>query len=81
MMHRSITLVGEKGRKILKDVVKQAKCPPKTRSISQDIINKFKSRIDGFSTEIAEIVRQEAEEKEVVGVVNSIHLVFLYMAR
>ena len=27
---RSVTLVGEKGRKILKEVVKQAKVPPKS---------------------------------------------------
>ena len=34
MLCRSITLVGEKERKLLKDVVKSAKCPVKSRVIS-----------------------------------------------
>ena len=34
---RSITLVGEKERKFLKDVVKSAKCPVKSRVISPGV--------------------------------------------
>ena len=62
---RSVTLVGEKGRKILKEVVKQAKVPPKSRVISPSVIEKYKEKIKSFEEEITTIMKQEEEEKEV----------------
>ena len=65
---RSVTLVGEKGRKILKEVVKQAKVPPKSRVMSLSVIEKCKTKIASVEDEVATIVEQEKEEKQVSGI-------------
>lgn len=38
-VNRSVTLVGEKERKVLKEIVKQARYPVKSRVISQGVIS------------------------------------------
>ena len=65
ILNRSVTLVGEKGRKVLKEVVKQAKVPPKSRVVSPSVVEKYKEKIKSIENEIAEIMKQEEEEKEV----------------
>ena len=62
---RSVTLVGEKGRKILKEVVKQAKVPPKSRVMSLSVINKYKEKIESLEEKVSAILKQEKEDKEV----------------
>ncbi|XP_011410512.2 PREDICTED: probable ATP-dependent RNA helicase DDX27 [Amphimedon queenslandica] len=62
---KSVTLVGEKGRKVLKEIVKGAKCPPKNRVIPAEVIEKYKSKISSLESEIRDILKQEEEEKQV----------------
>lgn len=61
---RSITLVGEKERKMLKEVVKNAQIPVKNRIISTEIIEKFRKKIESFEADIKDILKQEEEDKE-----------------
>jgi len=61
---RSITLVGEKERKMLKDVVKNAHVPVKNRIIPQDVIEKYKKKLEELEADIKDILKQEQEEKE-----------------
>lgn len=61
---RSITLVGEKERKMLKDVVKSAKCPVKSRVISTEVIVRYRDKIKKLESEIHEILKAEEEEKQ-----------------
>ena len=62
---RSISLVGESERKLLKEIVKQAKNPVKSRIVAPEIINKFKNKLRGFEEDVQEILKQEKEDKEV----------------
>ena len=62
---RSISLVGESERKLLKEIVKQAKNPVKSRIVASEIINKFKNKLRGFEEDVQEILKQEKEDKEV----------------
>ena len=64
-LSRAVTLVGEKGRKVLKEIVKSAKCPPKNRVIPGEVIEKYKSKISSLEGEIRDILKQEEEEKQV----------------
>ena len=57
--------MGEKGRKVLKEVIKQAKCPSKSRVMPPEVIEKYKVKIQSLENEIKEIMKQEEEEKEV----------------
>ncbi|XP_052819355.1 probable ATP-dependent RNA helicase DDX27 [Mya arenaria] len=61
---RSISLVGEQERKLLKEVVKKAKTPLKTRIVPQDVIAKYRERISALEKDIVEIEQAENEERE-----------------
>ncbi|XP_055891864.1 probable ATP-dependent RNA helicase DDX27 [Biomphalaria glabrata] len=67
---RSVTLVGEKERRILKEVVKQAKTPLKTRIIPQDVITKFRNRIAELEEDIKAIQSEQREESQMRAVEN-----------
>ena len=62
---RSISLVGEGERKMLKEVVKRAKVPAKSRLIPQDVVVRYRDKIRKLSPEIKAILKEEKEEKEV----------------
>lgn len=61
---RSITLVGEKERKLLKEIVKRAKNPVKSRTVPADVITKYRSRIEGLEQDVEAVEKEEAAEKE-----------------
>merc|ERR1712142_648317 len=61
---RSITLVGEKERKALKDVVKNARVPVKNRIVPIDVIDKYKKILSGLEDDVKYILKQEEEEKQ-----------------
>ena len=60
-----MTLVGEKGRKILREVLKgsQSSSTLKSRQIPPEIVSKYRSKISSFQEELKEILKQEEEEK------------------
>lgn len=62
---RSVTLVGEKDRKIMKECVKGAVMPPKSRTIPFTIIQKIGDKIKELEKDIKMTVEQEKQEKEV----------------
>ncbi|XP_027279169.1 probable ATP-dependent RNA helicase DDX27 isoform X2 [Cricetulus griseus] len=61
---RSVSLVGEEERKMLKEIVKAAKAPVKARIIPQDVILKFRDKIEKMEKDVYAVLRLEAEEKE-----------------
>ncbi|XP_071085295.1 probable ATP-dependent RNA helicase DDX27 [Haliotis cracherodii] len=70
---RSVTLVGEKERKMLKDIVKKAKTPLKSRVVPLEVISRFRDKIDVLEEDIKEIKREEIEEKEMKATENKIN--------
>lgn len=69
---RSVSLVGETERKMLKDIVKQAKNPVKSRIVPPGVIEKFKSRLEEQDEEIEEVIKMEVSEKELIKSENQI---------
>ncbi|XP_049637281.1 probable ATP-dependent RNA helicase DDX27 [Suncus etruscus] len=61
---RSVSLVGEEERKMLKEIVKAAKAPVKARILPQDVILKFRDKIENMEKDVYSVLRLEAEEKE-----------------
>ncbi|XP_028926723.1 probable ATP-dependent RNA helicase DDX27 [Ornithorhynchus anatinus] len=61
---RSVSLVGEEERKMLKEIVKTAKAPVKARILPQDVILKFRDKIEKLEKDVYAVLRLEAEEKE-----------------
>ncbi|XP_052060611.1 probable ATP-dependent RNA helicase DDX27 [Mytilus californianus] len=70
---RSVTLVGEQERKMLKEVVKHAKTPLKTRVIPQEVIGKYRDKIGKLELDVKEIEWTEQEEKEMRATENQIN--------
>ena len=63
----SVTLVGEADRKMLKAAIKHASGEDQVRhrTVSTDIVAKWASKIASLKDEIAAVMREEKEEKQV----------------
>eukprot|EP00057_Strongylocentrotus_purpuratus_P019942 XP_011674416.1 PREDICTED: probable ATP-dependent RNA helicase DDX27 [Strongylocentrotus purpuratus] len=61
---RSVSLAGEKERRMLKELVKRAKNPVKSRIIPQGVVAKYRDKIASLEEDIEEVLRLEREEKE-----------------
>uniref|UniRef100_A0A4W4EWZ1 RNA helicase n=1 Tax=Electrophorus electricus TaxID=8005 RepID=A0A4W4EWZ1_ELEEL len=61
---RSVSLVGESERKMLKEIVRKAKMPVKARVLPQEVILKFRDLIEKLEKDIYAVLRLEKEEKE-----------------
>ncbi|KAJ8358612.1 hypothetical protein SKAU_G00151370 [Synaphobranchus kaupii] len=61
---RSVSLVGETERKMLKDIVKKAKTVVKARVVPQEVILKFRDRIGRLEKDVYAVMRLEREERE-----------------
>jgi ATP-dependent RNA helicase DDX27 len=64
---RSVTLVGEADRKVLKAAIKRAagEDQVKHRTLSPEIVAKWAKRLECLKDEIGAFLREEKEEKEV----------------
>ena len=64
---RSVTLVGEADRRILKAAIKHSAGEDQVRHrvIPSDTIAKFTEKLESLKGEIAEIMKEEKEEKQV----------------
>ena len=56
---RAISLVGEEERRMLKEIVKKARNPVKSRTVPADVIMKYKNRISKLEKDIKLIEQQE----------------------
>ncbi|NXD84409.1 DDX27 helicase, partial [Halcyon senegalensis] len=61
---RSVSLVGEEERKMLKDIVKTAKTAVKARILPQDVILKFRQKIENLEKDVYAVLCLEREERE-----------------
>ena len=66
---RSVTLVGETDRKVLKAAIKHSAGEDQVRHrvVPPDTVAKFKEKLEGLKGEIAEVMKEELEEKQVRG--------------
>lgn len=60
---RSISLVGENERQLLKDILKTCKVPAKMRIVPQEIVQIFRNKLEELEGDIEEILKMEEGEK------------------
>ncbi|KAI8811726.1 P-loop containing nucleoside triphosphate hydrolase protein [Cladochytrium replicatum] len=65
LMGRSISLVTEADRKIMKMAIKNAKEPVKHRIIPPEIITKYQDKVNELTDRLAEVLKYEKEEKAI----------------
>eukprot|EP01147_Barroeca_monosierra_P001094 gene1094-4322_t len=63
---RSISLVGEDERKLMRELYKENKDAMRNRTVKPQVVKKFKEYIDNMTNDIKEILKQEAEESELL---------------
>ncbi|KAK7861626.1 hypothetical protein R5R35_010129 [Gryllus longicercus] len=68
----SVSLVGEKEYKVVKEVIKTASLPPKSRVIPQDIITKYREKVEALESDIEAILREEYEERMLLKMENQV---------
>lgn len=64
----SVSLAGEKERKIVKDIIKNAQNSVKNRIISPEIIEKYRKKLCALEPEIQTILEEEAAERQLAKV-------------
>uniref|UniRef100_H2Z2N1 RNA helicase n=1 Tax=Ciona savignyi TaxID=51511 RepID=H2Z2N1_CIOSA len=69
---RSVSLVGETERKLLKEIVKFAKNPVKSRVVPPDVISKFRDKLNDVEPEVGDVMRLEAHEKQLIASENQV---------
>ncbi|ALC40896.1 Rs1 [Drosophila busckii] len=60
----SVSLAGEKERKIVKDIIKNAEGSVKNRIIPPEIIEKYRNKLTGLEPEIQNILDEEQAERQ-----------------
>ncbi|KAH8299894.1 hypothetical protein KR044_007348 [Drosophila immigrans] len=60
----SVSLAGEKERKIVKDIIKNAESSVKNRIIPAEIIEKYRNKLTGLEPEIQNILDEEQAERQ-----------------
>lgn len=59
----SVSLAGEQERKIVKDVIKSARNPVKSRVIPNDILEKYRKKLGDLEGKIEQILKEEYQER------------------
>ncbi|KAB0796963.1 hypothetical protein PPYR_11024 [Photinus pyralis] len=59
----SVSLAGESERKIVKQIVKNAKHPVKSRVIAVNILEKYKTKLESLEPKMQQILKEELEER------------------
>uniref|UniRef100_A0A1B6CUR1 RNA helicase n=2 Tax=Clastoptera arizonana TaxID=38151 RepID=A0A1B6CUR1_9HEMI len=59
----SVSLAGEAERKLVKQIVKKARNPVKSRLIPPEIVEKYRKKVSRLEEEITKILQEEWEEK------------------
>jgi ATP-dependent RNA helicase DDX27 len=62
---RSVSLVGENDRKILKLAIKNSRDKVRQRMIKTEMITQYKGSIEEMKGSVEEIIKEEKEEKNV----------------
>ncbi|XP_013779862.1 probable ATP-dependent RNA helicase DDX27 [Limulus polyphemus] len=62
---RSVSMVGESERKLLKEIIKKARNPVKHRIVPQVVVSHYHDRIASLENNIEQILKTEKVEKEI----------------
>ncbi|GJQ66047.1 hypothetical protein Trydic_g4135 [Trypoxylus dichotomus] len=59
----SVSLAGEQERRIVKEIIKRATNPVKSRIVPSEILDKYKSKLEQLEPKIEQILNEEREER------------------
>merc|ERR1712227_905425 len=60
---RSVSIAGEGERKMVKEIVKRARDPVKSRTVNADVVDKYKKKLVKIEEDITRVLEEEKTEK------------------
>jgi ATP-dependent RNA helicase DDX27 len=76
---RSVSLVAESDRWLLKEIIKSSNEPVKSRIIPPDVIEYYKSRCKEINQEVVRLLSREKEEKIIKSMENKVKYLSSYL--
>merc|ERR1712106_1298309 len=67
---RSVSLAGEGERKMVREIVKRARDPVKSRTVNADIQTKYKAKLTKLEEDVIRILEEEKAEREIAKLEN-----------
>merc|ERR1711872_384702 len=67
---RSVSIAGEGERKMVKEIVRQARDPVKSRVVPVDIVEKYKKKLVKIEEDITRVLEEEKAEREIAKLEN-----------
>jgi len=67
---RSVSMAGEGERKMVREIIKRARDPVKSRTIGIDILEKYKVKLKKIADDVTKIEEEEKAEKEIAKLEN-----------
>ena len=61
---RSVSIAGEKERKMVREIIKRARDPVKARVIPSEIVEKYKKKLKEIDEDAKHIINEEAADKQ-----------------
>merc|ERR1719167_1090138 len=67
---RSVSIAGEGERKMVKEIVKRARDPVKSRTVNTDVVEKYKKKLVKIEEDITRVLEEEKAEREIAKLEN-----------
>jgi len=67
---RSVSIAGEGERKMVKEIVKRARDPVKSRTVNSDVLEKYKGKLKKLEDDVSRVLEEEKAEKEIAKLEN-----------
>jgi len=67
---RSVSIAGEGERKMVKEIVKRARDPVKSRTVNTDVLEKYKVKLNKLEEDVTRVIEEEKAEREIAKLEN-----------
>ena len=67
---RSVSIAGEEERKMVKEIVKRARDPVKSRTVNNDVVEKYRTKLVKLEEDITRVLEEEKAEREIAKLEN-----------
>merc|ERR1711872_785844 len=62
---RSVSIAGEGERKMVKEIVKRARDPVKSRTVNSEVLEKYRAKLKKLEDDITRVLEEEKAEREI----------------
>ena len=67
---RSVSIASEKERKMVKEIIRRAREPVKSRAIPPEIVEKYRSKVKSIEIDVKNIIQEEDAERQIASLTN-----------